>query len=243
MSSTTVELLYGDSLAELNVIQPGASVPAAMGVLCIRRLNQLFDNWNAMREAVWTDVFASFTLTAALTPHTIGPTGATWAATQRPVTIDAASLNLNTQTPNVYLPIDLIDQQTYESISIPGMSTSIPTALYYEKDWPNGKLFFWPVPNTAYGVRLSYRVNIGVVAAGDTLNFPQGYESAIMLTLAESLATPLGRAVPDETKRLAREARARIFGNNVVIPLLNLRDGQQQDNRNTFNYLSRTWNP
>lgn len=242
MSSTPVATLYGDALAELNVVQPGESVPAAIGVLCLRRLNQLIDNWNAQRESIYTEVFATFTLVPAANPTTIGPS-AQFNVTQRPVEITDARLILDTQTPSVLLPIDIITRQEYADISIPDMATSYPTCLYYEPDYASGKLFFWPVPTIAYDVRLSMSTNLAVVTDASILLMPQGYESAMMLTLAESLATPLGRTVPEQTKILAREARARIFGNNVVVPLLNLRDGQQQDDSNQFNYLSRSYNP
>ncbi len=75
-----------------------------------------------------------------------------------------------------------------------------------------------------------------------TIDLPPGYESALMFTLAERIATPVGRAVPAKTETLAREARARIFDNNIVVPTLNIRDGQQaSSNLTTFNYHSRSF--
>lgn len=237
-----INKIIGEAFSELNVLMPGASIPDGPGQLALSKLQQILDNWNAERDKVWAEVFLSGTLTPSLSPHTIGPTG-TFAQAIRPVSIEGCSLNLNNTTPNVYVPIDLIDSQIYEALSVPGISTSIPTAVYYETDWPNGKLFFYPIPNTAYGVRFRLRTLLTAdVALTDNLDMPPGYQEAITLTLAEALATPSGRAVPLQTARAAARARARIGTNNIVIPLLDLRDGQQRRQEySNFNYHSRSF--
>lgn len=233
-----------EALAELNVIQPGASIPAPISTIVLSKLNQIIDNWNAEREKVWAQIFSSFTLVAGLSPHTIGPSGATFTVVQRPVTLDGCSLNLNALTPNVFIPIDVIDWQLYQRLSVPSIATAIPTMVYYETDWPNGKLFFYPVPNFAYAVRLAIRTLMGVVTLNDNLDLPQGYQSAITLTLSEDSATLLGRAVPAQTTKNALAARLRIGANNTIVPKLDLRDGQQEprSDMSDFNYHSRSFN-
>lgn len=230
-----------EAYQNLNVFMVGASIPAAQGQFALSKLRQLLNNWNAERAKVWCDVFASFTLVPSLSPHTIGP-GGTFATVIRPVSIDGVSLNLNTNTPTTYVPIDLIDGQMYEALSSPGIATSIPTAVYYEEDWPLGKLFFYPVPNFAYPVRFRYRTLLAdEVDLGDSLDFPPGYQDAVTGTLTEMIADATGRAVPAQTAKLAREARARIGANNVDVPVLDLQDGQQRrgNGMTTFNYHSR----
>lgn len=233
-----------EAYQNLNVFMVGASIPAPQGQFALSKLRQLLNNWNAERAKVWCDVFASFTLTPSLSPHTIGPTG-TFVTVIRPVSIDGVSLNLNTNTPATYVPIQLIDGQMYEALSVPGISTSIPTAVYYEEDWPNGKLFFYPVPNFAYPVRFRYRTLLAdEITLTDNLDFPPGYQDAVTGTLTEMIADATGRAVPAQTAKLAREARARIEANNVDIPVLDLQDGQQERHQRgltTFSYHSRSW--
>ncbi len=241
MSSLAVEAIITEALQELNVYMPGVSADAPDAAFCLSKLNQIFDNWNAERRAVWCDIFSSFTLTDGLSPHTIGPTGATWTMAIRPVTLDGCFLNLNTQTPNVFVEIDRINKETYERyISVPSIATSIPTCVYYEKDFPNGKLFFYPVPNYAYEVRISSRQLLAAVALTDSINFPPGYQSAITLTLEEDICTGMGRTVPDIVSMKARQARARIFANNTEPLLVNFKDGQQDDRRSNYNYHDRS---
>lgn len=232
-----------EAYQELNVFQAGATIPAPQSTLALSKLNQIVDLWNAKRAMVWAEVFAQFTLTPSLSPHTIGPSGATFTVAVRPVTLDGCSLNLSTNNPDVFIPIYVIDWQAYQSLPVPGISTSIPEAVYYETDWPNGKLFFYPVPNFAYPVRLAIRTILGIVTLSDNLDLPPGYQTAITMTLAEDVATATGREVPAKTAQKAAAARATIGANNTVVPLLNLRDGQQ-DQRSTitdFNYHSRTF--
>lgn len=240
MSSVAVLTLIADAFQELNVFLPGESIPAAQGTFALRRLNQILDQWNANPNAAWTERFTSFTLSPGLSPHTIGPTG-TFSETQRPTRVTDCRLILNTQTPDVYLPVDLIDRQAYESLTVPDLSTDIPTVVYYEPDWPNGKLFFYPVPDAAYGVRLSLNTLLSNVLSTDTLNLPMGYESALMFTLCESIATGSGTELSPITSLQAARGRAVIFANNVPVPRLNLQQGQQRDDRGCFNYHSRSY--
>jgi hypothetical protein len=227
----------------LNVFQPGATIPAPLSTIALSFLNQIIDNWNAERAKVWCSVFQQFSLVPNLSPHTIGPSGATFTVPIRPVSIEGCSLNLNNLTPNVFTKIDIIDAQTYETLAVPSIATAIPTALYYEEDWPNGKLFFYPVPNYAFGARFRIRTLLGMVALSDLLDMPPGYQQAITLTLCEAMADTVGRTVPAQTAKMARDARARIEANNLTIPVLNLRDGQQQrpNGEKTYNYHDRSF--
>lgn len=232
-----------EAYQELNVFMAGASIPAPQADLALSLLRRMLNSWNAQREMVWCEVFETFTLVPSLSPHTIGPSAATFATVIRPVSISGVSLNLNTNTPDVFVTINLIDAQQYEALSVPDISTSIPTAVYYEADWPNGKLFFYPIPNFAYPVRFRYRTLLAdEIDLTDTLDFPPGYQDAYTYTLAERLATPSGRAVPLQTSLEAKRARGRVSLNNIDVPVLDLQDGQQDTQRSTtFNYHSRSF--
>ena len=230
-----------DALRELGVISLGETVPAEYADFVLGRLQQIFNNWNADRQAVWASAFLEFTLTPNLAPHTIGPTG-TFVVDSRPVLIEGAYLVLNTSTPNVDLPITIRDADWWLAQSVPDLTSSITTDLYYQPDVPNGKLYFWPVPTTAYGVGLKARVLVDDTLTLDTsLDFPPGYQQAATLTLAEDVATPLGRELPALTERRAREARARAFANNQQTPRLMTADygmvGAHGGNRADFNWL------
>lgn len=242
--SFLVSDLLNDTAAELNV--RAGLTPQDQNDMLIR-LNQILDNWNVDREAVWCDIFTEFTFTANLNPHTIGPSGATWTMAVRPVTLKACALNVNTSSPNLYIPIDIIGREQYENyISQPGITSGYPLAVYYERDFPNGKLFFYTVPSIAYKCRLttSTLLSATTLTTNVGLTFPPGYQNALMLTLSEDCATMFGRSVMPMTQEKARQARARIFNRNVEVPVLVTRAAGMQPSRgrmSTFNYKNRSF--
>lgn len=241
--SFLVSALLNDAAAELNV-QAGLT-PADQNLMLIR-LNQILDNWNVDRTAVWCDIFTEFTFTPNLSPHTIGPSGATWTMAIRPEKLTACALNINTSSPNLYIPITVIGREQYESIAQPGIAAGIPYAVYYERDFPNGKLYFYVVPSIAYKARLttSTLLSAATLSTDMAITFPPGYQNALMLTLAEDCATPFGRQVMPMTTEKARAARARIFNANIEVPVLITKPAGlevERHHKTSFNYISRSF--
>jgi hypothetical protein len=206
---TTALNICQDALFEIGVLAPGESLQAADGAFALGKLNRLIDNWNAERAAVYSDQFEAYTLVPSLAPHTIGPTGATFTVTQRPVTIEGASVILDNVTPAVYVPIAVRDAAWWDAQTVPDLTAEFPTDVYYEPAWPNGKLWFWPVPTTAYGVNLMTRIVLAELTLASSFSLPPGYKDAITLTLAEDLASPYGAQISQITREKARDARAR----------------------------------
>jgi hypothetical protein len=209
----TTRAVITQSLQDLGILAANEALSASDADFALQKLARLIDNWNAEREAVYVDRFETFTLTPSLSPHTIGPTAATWTATQRPVSIEAANLILP-GSPAVRTTINLRDVQWYEGQSVPDLETTIPTDLYYAPTWPNGSLYFWPIPTAAYDVELQTRIVLAELALDDTFTMPPGYRDAITLTLAEELAPSYGQQIPERLALSAQQARARIFANN-----------------------------
>lgn len=231
MASIAVADYIAGALTEFNVLQPSRSPSARDGDWALFLLNELRDTWNGIREAVWAEVFSTFTLVPGLQPHTIGPTGATFTLATRPVTLDGASLLLNNVTPAVKNPINIRDYQWWLANSTANqdytntIQSSIVTDIYYQPDWPNGKLFMFPAPTTAYGLVLVSRTLYGPVVATDNIDLPPGGQKAFRLSLVEDLCSSFGRAVPAQIEKAARRARAQFFGNNIIIPTLVTREG------------------
>jgi hypothetical protein len=241
--SFLVSDLLNDAAAELNV-QSGLTPDDQ--ALMMRRLDSIFDNWNVNRDAVWCDIFTEFTLTPNHNPHTLGPVGADWAISIRPVKLTACALVLTTSTPNLYIPIDIISRKEYENIPQPGLTSGYPRYVYYERDFPVGKLFFYTVPTIAYKVRLTTSTLLsGTTLSTDlSITLPPGGPNAVMLTLAEDCAAAFGRAVMPSTAQKAREARARFFNANVEIPFLHTRAPGMQQGRGrqtSYNYHDRSF--
>lgn len=252
---TITDLITG-ALVKIRAARAG-DVPSPEDLqLGLDGLNELLDLWNLDDRAAYSTTPSDFTLVANRSPHTIGPSGSKagpadpdFVVTQRPVAIRYAAVNIGS---NVYREIRVRDAIWYQRQTMPALTLTFPTDLYYAPDWtdPNGlgtgygNVYFWGVPTSAYTVRLWLRVLLAQVAIGDTFSLPQGYYRALKLTLAESIAEDFGQAVSPTLAMQAREARDAVFGNNVTVPRIRTSDvrtrGQSSGSR-LSSFLSRNF--
>jgi hypothetical protein len=239
MPSVSIRTLIIDSLLEIGAYSPQTAPPIKDVEFCLGRLNQIVDNWNATREAIYAEVVLPFTFISSQQDYTIGPSAADFTVTQRPVSIESACVVLTNVIPNVRNGITMRDYQWWDGLTVQAVTTTFPTDLYYEPNWPNGILHFWPTPDTPYGLELTTRKTLDEVTINDTFSMPPGYLNAVMLTLAEDISSTFGRTLSPTTIEKARAARHRIFMNNDFTPSLVTQDaGMPSNSRNrcSFNY-------
>lgn len=250
----TVEDICTDAAIEIGLIAPGETLSGEIGQWIFRKANSLLDTWAARKNYVYATTINTYTLVPNLNPHTIGPTG-TFVVPQRPVKIVAANIILNNVTPNVEVPLVIRDDEWYMTdTTIKDLKSQQPTDLYYSAAWPNGQLYFWPVPNLAYGVRLEVwqllaqfdDITDPIGGPGGTQTLPPGYRNALMLTLAQTLLPGAERDSHPVLAVAAAAAREAVFGNNNVPPRMSTRDsgipGANDDVRSSnFNYKSRSF--
>ena len=225
-----------NALIEAGWLAQGEPPNAGDANFALGKLNRILDQWAAKKVYAWAMQFLQFTLIPNLAPHTIGPTGV-FAVPIRPVRLEGAALVLNNVTPNVDSPIlKLRDAAWWNNQRVKSLSSAVPTDVYYEPDVPNGSLYFWPVPNVAYGVRLQIWQQLGKFASlASSYSLPPGYEEALTMTLAASLIGPNSGALAIQ----AREAVATIQGNNCKSPRIATADhGMPGKRRGTFNYYT-----
>jgi hypothetical protein len=208
--TVTVQALCEQAASPLNVALAGEALSANDAAVILGKLNRLFDHWNTTRQAIYRSVVTSYTLTPALQPHTIGPSGATFTVTERPISIDAATLVVSGSR----MTIGIGDLAWWHSVSLPTLTSAIPTGLYYDPTYPNGSIYLWPVPTDAAVIELQTRHQFSLVALNDTVTFPQGYYGAIVDTLTEDIAEDFGRTAPERVTARARQERASIFAAN-----------------------------
>lgn len=231
------------AMMDAGVLGAGAPIDGSQAQDIVNKLNRIFDNFNCEERLSYAEVSVTYTLTPNLNPHTIGPTG-TFVQTQRPVSIERASIVDTAVTPNVNIPVDVVSYRWYADQAVPTITNLFSTVLYYEQDWPNGKLFLWPVPTATYKLELWTRTILSQLLLTDTFTLPPGYGDAVTLTLAEDICPMFEQEPSPLLQNKARMARARIMDSNLSIPRIATRDagmsGSQQ--KQTFNYLSGLYN-
>jgi hypothetical protein len=241
MSVKAIDIIT-EAMQELNLISAVEIPSAEDAAYCLKKLNSVLDEWSARRAYAFNVGFVLYTLIPNHQPHTIGPTG-DFVVSQRPVRIEAAALVLNTGT-QVDLPLNLRDDDWWAAQQVKQIATSVPTDLYYSPDEVNGSLYLWPIPTTAYGLRLETWVQLPVFADLNvtSYNLAPGYQRALTLTLAEDIAPAFGPQAMQLAGAIAgkaQSARRTIQSNNISSPRIASADfGTGLGKRSGFNYYS-----
>lgn len=218
-----------DAFIEIGAVPPGENPSPEEAQWGLRKLNDLIDEWQARKAYVYSYLYNVYTLTPGLLPHTIGPSGVATFSTApapRPVRLESAALLLNIAPTQVDFLMNIRDHAWWAQQQVKNISTSVPTDVYYDPTFPDGSLYFWPVPNTNYQVRLQFwqmvsqfvSIQDPIGGAGGPGQWPEGYRNAIKLTLAEMLIPGSNRPANPMLVNKAKLARQAIFGNNNKSP-------------------------
>lgn len=234
-------------MAEIGVYAQGETISGPDSAYALRKLQRMLDAWNADELSIYNKTFVTYTIPTGRTPNsdksvnfTIGPSAADFATTgTRPVAIESANIILTGTSPYVKSPLEIRDDGWWHSQRVPGVSSQLPTDLYYSPDFPNGKIYLWPVETIAYLLELELWQNLtAFTKLTDTFTFPPGYEKAIVLSLAEELGPGFGS--PYNVGPAAAKARAAIQSLNSEAPKLNLSEGVPTGGRGLSSWNFRT---
>jgi len=219
-----------NALMEIGWLGQGETAQAGDSDFVLGKLNDLVDEWNSRKLFIYNVNFSQFTLVPNLHPHTIGLSTNSPAPTftvtgNRPVAIENASIVLNNVTPNVTVPITIRDDDWWANQRVKTLAAALPSDLYYSPDFPNGSLYFWPVPNIAYLCELELRNLLTSFAnTATTFSMPPAYKKALTLTLAEDICPAYGRESSPTLQRKSRDARAAVQGANSEAPRISTKD-------------------
>ena len=226
--------LITDALVEINALTPGQPPDAGDMALGLTRGNMVLDNWTARSLMQYVTRLDSYVLPSSKQSYTIGPNGADITA-DRPQDILAAAMVDTTQNPNVFIHIAVVPPDIWESYTVLGYSTSVPTQLWYQRTFPNGTIWLRGIPNNlSYQLRIETKQNLGQAAALNTqFIFPPGYYKAFMLSVAEVLCNPFGKVgdIKADVTARARLARADVVSANsepMLMELDQLRTGKEK---------------
>ena len=230
--------LVTESLAEIGVYAQGEVPSAEDMTFSISKLNSIIDGWNAKRRTIYSKDFTTYVLIPNHQPHTIGPTG-DFVVASRPIKILNASIVLP-GTPPFNSPLMIRDADWWAANLVQGLTSGLPTDLYYNPAFANGQLNLWPISTVANGIQLETLFVLTQVTQGTTVNLPPGYKDALTYVLAANLCPSFGKAISGELAVLTREAVATIVVPNLASPRISTWDsGMPDDNRNRpyFNWL------
>ncbi len=233
------------AVMEIGSYSPGESISPADMTWGIQKLNRIVDGWDTERNNIYSMLFTTFNLVPNLAPHTIGiaANSPTFVVTgNRPVKIEAANLVLTGSSPTTNTPINIRDADWWMVQTVQSLATNYPTDLFYNPAWPNGELWFWPVPTITRPVQLEFWNTLTQFTQFGQFDMPPGYWDALIYTLAEELTPSFQAPVNPLLVSKASKARARIKGLNSQSPRISSGgDGLPtggSGNRSSFSYLT-----
>lgn len=183
----------------------------------LKTLQSMVDSWAATRLTIWFTSRSIFPLVIGQQDYTIG-TGGDFDV-PRPVWIDRASIiSYN----NPLQPLELafahiLDVQEWQSIPTKAVYSALPTAMYYDYNFPLGGLHFWPIPNNlplSVGLYLPNALT-GFSDFTTDYTFPPGYEEAILYNLAMRLYPEYGKTPDPIVAQMAVSSLALVKRANI----------------------------
>jgi hypothetical protein len=222
----TAQDVIVDAFIEGDILDQPGQVPGPNFLTYgLNRLNRLVAQFSTRGLMVWTIESNRYTLTPSQTSYTIGPSGADFTA-DRPLGpmpgggIVNANIILTSVSPEVAIPLYIMNDDEWASVRVKDIPTSIPTAIYNDGSFPNSRLYLWGYPNQANDLQLWTRHQISEFASlGTTFSMPPGYQEAITTSLAEAMCSAYKKGVvPPSLAMAARKARAAVMSLNSASP-------------------------
>lgn len=185
--------LIKSSLVLTGALAQGETPNASDAQDAFVRLNRMVSGWANQRLTIFVTQRNVYTLVGSQGTYTIGPGGDFNQA--RPIWISYAGLIFTSQNPDVEIPLEIFTIKDYWLNSVKDLTSTIPTALYYNTTFPSsgasaglGQIIFWPVPTQVNDVALYTPTQLSEFANLSTdYAFPPGYEDALEYNLAVRL--------------------------------------------------------
>ena len=167
-------------------------------------LNDLISSWSNDSLLIYARLSESFPLVSGQASYTIG-TGGDF-NTDRPLQI----LTAFTRIGNIDYDISIIDEGAFDSITQKSISSSIPDVMLYETGFPLGTINIYPTPTTGT-LHIRSEKQLSQLPTLDTdLEFPPGWERALVYNLAVEISSEYGQPVDQATYQIAMDALNKI---------------------------------
>lgn len=230
--STASDLIRG-SLRLIGAVAPGETPTSAEIDEGLSALNEMVDSWSNDGHMIFEEKRESFTLSSGTADYTIG-SGADFDTARPQIVLRASAKEIGDETE---LPVAVIyESDEWQRISYKTTQSEIALAIYWQPEYPNGKISIWPVPNAASTLILYSLKPLSTFAtSATTVSLPPGYYRALRYNLAVELAAEYGRELDPRVDRIAVESKAALARLNTR-PVLLKNDAAELNKRKTFNW-------
>ena len=183
-----------------------SSVDTTLSTRALRFLQNMLSSWSSQGLIVPYSVTENFTLTIGQAVYTIGVTADSpnlITATGRPIRITNAFIRIS----NIDYGIDVnMSKDEYNALSSKDLEQR-PTRLYYDPQYPNGKIKFNYEADTTYAFHLiSQKPLTNPSLVTTTFSIPLEYNRAIVYNLAIELAANTVNSLHTSVYTIAEES-------------------------------------
>lgn len=228
MSVTTAGDIIRLALKDSGVLGVGQTASAEDTQDAFDTLNLMLDEWNQKRWMIYHLLDVSVVSTGAQM-YTIGVGGDF--NTPRPDRLEDGCFYrqlLTSGSPNqIDYPLEILEsREDYSRIGLKQLQT-IPQYVFYDPDYPLGKVYPWPVPQAVrYEIHLAVKAQLSqFTSTAATIILPPVYLSALRWNLALRLR-PMYQLPPDmSVLALAKNSLNTIKNANAQIPRLRMPAG------------------
>lgn len=196
---TTARIIIKRALQKNGVLTKGESPAGDEANDALMTMNNMLGGWSNNALNISARVRESFTLSGGVNTYTIG-TGQTFNTT-RPVDIVSAFIR---QDGNTDTGLSIINDEQYDTIRSKNTG-GLPYFLNYDNAYPVARIRLFPTPSTAYTLHLTSEKPLGTFGLDDDVDYPAGWEEAIIDNLAVKLAPEYGQQVSPDLKDDARQ--------------------------------------
>lgn len=232
--ATVGDLIKG-SMKLLGLTAVGETPSAAELSEGMEVLNQMLDAWSADGLKINSHTRETFSLVASQASYSMGSGGDF--NTTRPTYISNVQI-VQTASPNFQLPVEIINEDQYEAITVKETESTIPLKMYPNYTFPTATLYFWPVPSEAKSVVISsFKELTEYSSLVTTISVPPGYLKAMRYNLALDLANEYGAEPGVDVRRGAEQSKAILMRNNAARPHYMKVDAAARSRDAVFNWL------
>lgn len=225
---TALEIIVA-AYQELGVLVSGGIPNSNDEAWSLGKLNRMLKSWSADGLNLHYRIEESFSLVSGTPSYTIG-SGATF-DTVRPKVIEQAFIR---DSGHDY-PIGIRPAAEYWTLR-EKTTEDRPLKLYYDPTYPNGTIYLYYTPNSAYSLHIvSQKPLLTYVSAGTEISLPGEYEDALVLNLAIRFASRYGKVVSGELRLDAQKALSNVRGLNLSSQIKGIELGIPGRRGSTYN--------
>lgn len=210
MQRTAGQLIQG-SLQLIGELAPGEPLGPSDGAKALDVLNELLDAWGTERLTLYAQGRTPNVLANAQQRYTIGASGANWTMDPRPFWLDRVT-RLEVAT-GIEREIANYSRDQWARVTLKGLSGEMPFGIYYNPEFPLGKVDVYPVPTgTKYQIVLyaPEQALASVASVNTVISVPQGWQRALRYNLAVALYPEFGIQVDGSVLAIAADSKADI---------------------------------